>query len=470
MGSHSLGTRGRARRRVVATALSSVALGSAALGLAVNSPSFAAKVPARTTGHAKLHGSLNIMAFSVGTGDDVAKSRYAIAVKAVAPVKVSSPNGGFNDQTFLTALASGKAPDLVYMPSADLGTYIAKGALAPLTSCISSDHINMNMFTPGARQTVTYDGTVYGLPEFTNDTTIIANDTLLAQHGLTASDVSTTNWQKLSAVARKLAVVSGGKTQVIGFDPKVESLFPLWAKADGGAIVSSNGLKAELNSPQDIQALTFAVSLVNEQGGDNAFYSFRNTWNFFGNTNEFAENQVGAFPMQDWYYATLSSTSPQVRVTAVPFTNKHGKPIDFVTTNVWAIPAKATNKAAACAFAKAMTATSTWIAAAKNRIKLYKPKGYVFTGLFTGNHVADAAINKLAIQDARPGAPFLQAAVETYRVEADSFTIPVSPASEAINTAWQNAVQAALTGQMTPKAALDQAQSQAQAAINQAKV
>lgn len=454
---------------MVAATLSSVAVGSMALGLATTSTSFAARVPARSSGHAKLHGSLNIMGFSVGTGDDVAKSRYAIAEKAVAPVKVSSPNGGFNDQTFLTALASGKAPDLVYMPSADIGTYIAKGALYPFTSCIKSDHINMNLFTPGARQTVTYNGTVYGLPEFTNDTTIIVNDILLKQHGLSPSDLSTTDWKKLSALARKVAVVKDGKTQVIGFDPKVESLFPLWVKANGGAIVSKDGLKAELNSPQDIQALTYAVTLVNEQGGNNAFYSFRNTWNFFGNTNEFAQNQVGAFPMQDWYYNVLASTSPQVRVTAVPFTNKHGKPIDYVTTNDWVIPAKAPNKAAACAFAKAMTQTSTWLAAAKNRIALYKPKHEVFTGLFTGNHVADAQIAKLAIKNAAPGAPFLQAAIETYRVESHSFTIPVSPASEAINTAWQNAVQAALTGQMTPKAALDQAQSQAQSAINQAK-
>lgn len=463
MGSRSHGTPRRLRRRLAAAAV-----GSVAFGLVATSTSFAASTPARASGHAKLHGSLDIMGFGTN-GDDVAKSRFAIAQRAVAPVKVTAPNGGFNDATFLTALASGQAPDLVYMPSADIGTYIAKGALYPFTDCIKSEKINMNVFTPGARQTVTYDNKVYGLPEFTNDTTIIANDTLLKQHGLTPQDLSTTNWKKLSEVARKLAVVKGGKTQVIGFDPKVESLFPLWVKADGGSILSSNGLKAQLNSPAAVQALQFTASLIHQQGGDNSFYSFRNTWNFFGNTNEFALNQVGGFPMQDWYYNVLASTSPNVRVTAVPFTNKKGQPIDYVTTNDWVIPAKAKNKQAACVWAKTMTETSTWMAAAENRIRLYKPKHYVFTGLFTGNHVADAKIAKLAIKTAGPGAPFLQAAIETYRVEAHSFTVPVSPASEAVTTAWQNAVQAALTGQMTPKAALDQAQSQAQSAINQAK-
>jgi multiple sugar transport system substrate-binding protein len=454
----------RSSRRVLTrvglatTAAGTLVGGLAALAGASTAPRANASAP-----------TLTIMGFGTN-GDDVAMSRYKIAEKAVAPDKVIAPNGGFSDETFLTDLASGNAPDLIYMSNADIGTYAAKGALEPLTSCISSDHIDMGQFTPGARAEVTLDGTVYGIPEFTDDTTVIVDDAVLQQAGVSPSSLSTTNWTNLLALAKKLVRFSGGKLSRIGFDPKAESLFPLWAKADGGAILSTNGLKAELNSKADIQALTFDVALVDAQGGGNEFYAFRNTWNFFGNTNEFAENQVGAFPMQNWYYNVLASTSPNVAVTAVPFTTKKGTPIDYVTGSAWVIPKASKNKAAACEWAKTMTATSTWIAAAKNRIKLYTKEHYIFTGLQTGNHVADAAIVKLYNAYAKNLStnPFGQSVIESYKVEPYSFTIPNSPASEAVNTAWTTSVTAALNGTMTPTAALDQAQSQAQTAINQA--
>ena len=87
--------------------------------------------------------SLDIMGF--GTGDDVAETRAAIAKKAVG-MPVNRPSGGFNDQQFLAAVASGDVPDLVYLDRQKVGTYAAKGALVPLTSCIKSQKINMKQY------------------------------------------------------------------------------------------------------------------------------------------------------------------------------------------------------------------------------------------------------------------------------------------------------------------------------------
>jgi multiple sugar transport system substrate-binding protein len=457
---NSMSRLGKAQKKVVRGGVVMAAVGSLVCLAAFTPAGAAPKAP-------RSGSSLTIMGFGTN-GDDVAMSRFAIAEKAIAPTKVSAPNGGFSDETFLTDIASGNVPDLVYMSNDQIGTYAAFGALEPLTSCISSDHINMSQFTPGARAEVTLNGTVYGIPEFTDDTTIVVDNAVLKTAGLSPSAVSTTNWTKLLQLAKKLVEFKNGKLVRIGFDSKGESLFPLWAKAAGGAILTPNGLKAELNSPADIAALTFLVKLVNEQGGGNEFYAFRNTWNFFGNTNEFADNQVGAFPMENWYYNVLASTSPNVQVTAVPFTTESGQPIDYVTGSAWVIPKASKNKVAACAWAKAMTATSTWIAAANNRIKLYKQKNYTFTGLQTGNQVADAAIYKLYQQDEPANNPFAETVAESYKVEADSFTVPASPASEEVNDAWTTAVTAALNGQESPTNALNQAETQAQNAINNA--
>src|SRR4051794_31340622 len=74
-------------------------------------------------------GTLNIMGF--GTGDDVAETRAAIPPKAMGG-GVNRPSGGFNDQQFLAAVASGNSPDLVYLSRDKVGTYAAKGAFLPL--------------------------------------------------------------------------------------------------------------------------------------------------------------------------------------------------------------------------------------------------------------------------------------------------------------------------------------------------
>src|SRR3954451_2642061 len=70
--------------------------------------------------------TLKIMGFGTN-GDDVATTRFNIAKKAVAPDSVSAPNGGFDDQQFLAAVASHQVPDLVYWDRAKVGTYAAKG-------------------------------------------------------------------------------------------------------------------------------------------------------------------------------------------------------------------------------------------------------------------------------------------------------------------------------------------------------
>jgi multiple sugar transport system substrate-binding protein len=54
------------------------------------------------------------------------------------------------------------------------------------------------------------------------------------------------------------------------------------------------------------------------------------------------------------------------------------------------------------------------------------------------------------------------------QVQRFSFGIPASPASAEFAAAWQNAVNRVLAGQQSPKAALDQAQTEAIAAIKAA--
>jgi multiple sugar transport system substrate-binding protein len=409
-------------------------------------------------------GTLNIMGF--GTGDDVAESRAAIATAAVGGT-VNRPSGSFNDQQFLAAVASGNPPDLVYLDRQKVGTYAAKGAFLPLTSCISSQKINTKQYRIPAMNEITYKGKIYGIPEFYDVRTILVDNNVLDMAGVKLSGLDTSNWPKLLATAKKLVKIdSSGKVTRIGFDPKIPEFFPLWAKANGVDILSKDGLTPHLNDPRAVAALAYAVSLVNAQGGWDKFKSFRDTWDFFGSNNEIAADQVGAFPMEQWYYNVLAGSSPKVKITALQFRNKKRQPINYETGSAWAIPKGSKNPTAACTWMKAMTSTSTWLAAAKNRASIRKAKNQPYTGISTGNAVADKAIYDQTYTSINPF--FDQTVKKVLDVQRFSFAIPASPASAEFKQAWNDAITRVLAGQQTPKQALDQAQKESVAAIKAA--
>jgi multiple sugar transport system substrate-binding protein len=408
-------------------------------------------------------GTLNIMGF--GTGDDVAETRAAIATKAVGG-SVNRPSGGFNDQQFLAAVASGNSPDLVYLSRDKVGTYAAKGAFLPLTSCIKSHKINTKQYRIPAMNEITYKGKIYGIPEFYDVRTILVDNNVLDMAGVKLSGLDTSNWPRLLATAKKLVKIDNGKVTRIGFDPKIPEFFPLWAKANGVDILSKDGLHPHLNDPKAVAALAYAVSLVNAQGGWDKFKSFRDTWDFFGSQNEIAADQVGAFPMEQWYYNVLAGSSPKVHITALQFRNRKRQPINYETGSAWAIPKGSKNAAEACTWMKAMTSVSTWTAAAKNRAAIRASKNQPYTGISTGNAVADQAVYK-TVSKFNPY--FDQAVKKVLDVQRFSFNIPASPASAEFKQAWSDAATRALNGQQTAKQALDQAQKEAVAAIKAAK-
>jgi multiple sugar transport system substrate-binding protein len=410
-------------------------------------------------------GSLTIMGWGP-SGDEVKTTRIALATKAV-DASITNPSGGFNDQQFLAAVASGNPPDLVYMPREKVGTYAAKGALQPLASCIAKEKVNTKDYRIPALREASFAGKVFGLPEFYNNRTIIVNNDVAKAAGVPVADINTKNWAKLKQVSKKLAGYDGGNLTRIGFDPKLPEFFPLWSKANGVDILSKDGKTAHLNDKRAIEALTFAVGLINDQGGWGKFKAFRDTWDFFGSGNQVAKNQIGAWPMENFYYATLQQNSPKVDVTGVPFVNRKGGPIDFTTGSAWVIPKGAKNFDNACTYAATITSTDAWMAAAKARIDSLHGRGLGFAGLFTGNTTADLKVyNQYA--NTNNQTPFDKAYKTNLDVQRYAFTVAPSAGGAEFQVAWQDAVNRVLAGQQTPAQALNQAQKEAQAAINAA--
>jgi len=404
--------------------------------------------------------------YGFGTGDDVAVNRAKVAKAALAPAKVKNPEGAFAPEAFLTRVAAGDVPDVIYVDRQQIATLAAKGALDPIDECVKDQSIDTSQYNKAALDEVTYQGKLYALPEFTNQRTIIVNDKAARDAGLDPGSISTTNWNELLRQAKAMTRMSGGQLSRIGFDPKIPEFFIMWTHANGAELVNSDGTKVDFTNPKVVQALEYTKSLVDAQGGWNRFKAFRDTWDFFGKHNQVAADQIGAWPMESWYYNVIAQNSPDAKVTAVPFTDRKGKPFTFISGSGWAIPHGAKNPALACTWMKEMTSVKAWLAAAKARAAATAQKGQVFTGLYTANSVADRKILDDVYQ---PQSPAYDKAVKLLvDVQRNAIAFPPSPAGAKIQDALTNAINKVLVGEASPRAALQQAQAAAQRAIDQA--
>ena len=448
---------------------SGLVLSMAALSVVVAASVASAQPAERASVSGPSQAGRTLTVYGLGGRDDVAQGRLDIANKVIEGLgsKVENPVAGFNDQAFLARLAARDIPDLVHMGRDSIGTYAARNALLPLANCIASENINRKAYRQAALSQVTYKGQLYGLPEFTNQITIIVNNNIARQAGVNVADVQTTKWASLRQANKKMLRIENGRLTRIGFDPKLPEFFPLWVKWFGKDLISKNGLTAQLNTKEAIAALEFAHSLIRDHGGWDRFKAFRDTFDFFGRENQYAKNQLGAMPIESFYYNTLAEGAP-VDITAKFFTNRKGGPITMLSGNAWAIPRGARNPDLACKYIKALQSVAAWKAVAKSRFDLRKRQGRAFTGLYTANTTADVEIFE-DIYQPMGNKQFDDAVTLLVRAPRYAFAIPLSPASAEFRQAWVDGVNRVLTGSQTARQALNQAQREAQAAIDKAK-
>lgn len=406
-------------------------------------------------------GVVDTMGFSLQ--DVIASTRVQEVESTYPKLRIKVAEGGFDEQQFLSAVASGEPPSAVYLDREELGTYAARNALMPLDECIESQGIDMGQYRESAVEQVTYDGHVYGIPEFFTTRVVLVNTDAVAD----PQSVDTSDWPQLAALAQRLSQSTDGQLSRIGVDPKIPEFFPLWVHANGGQLISDDGRSANLDSPEAVEALEYTVSLVEQSARWAQFKAFRDTWDFFGDQNQFVADQIGAFPMEDWYFDVLAEVAPKTPVTAVPFKNREGEPITYASGLAWAVPAGAANPEGACAFMKTMTATDTWVAAAEASKEDRKSSGGAYLGTYTANEEADEVIFDEVWEPT--GQRNLDEATRlVLSLQDDAFSLPASPAGAQVKKAWEDAVLRALEGEQTPAEALNQAQQEAEDALAQA--
>lgn len=410
----------------------------------------------------------NLNAWGFDNADDVGKSRLAYAKQQLKDVTIKIDETPFDAQKFTTRVAGGNVPDVVQMDRAFVATYAAQGLIMPLDKCFSAHGVDADkQYYPFVMDDVTYKDQIWAVPQFYQPPAIILNKRVMDAAGVTPDEINTSKHDELLAAIKKMYKANGGNPVTLGFDPVPTGQPELWFLGFGGAVYTDKGAP-DLDNPNNAKALTFLKELLDAQGGYAKYKSFTDSFDVFGDGNQYVKDQVGAQVNAQWYVNVLTPYVDKVDISAVPFRDQSGQPFAVAGGTSFVIPVGAKNPDAACAWALDLTSQDAWMAAGAARAKtLAKTPGAINTGLFTGSPAADKAIRSKYVKPS--GNKGFDETINTYYdVVKSGKSLGASPAGQAIKTEEQNAITSALLGEKSPKQALADAQATAMRAYNKA--
>lgn len=427
------------------------------------------------TGGMDASGDIFVYGFSYESTDDVvARTRVEYTQEQYPDLNVSFSESGFDSAGFLTSLQSDDPPDVVRISRDIIGSYIASGRLQPLDECISASGVDTSIYREAAIQQLTSDGTLYALPDFFDTAIWMGSAAEMQEDGVDPESVDWSDWDAIAEANEQLLTGSGDDLEEIGIDPKVAgdySFFGLWVHANGGQLLSEDGMESLLDTPEVLEALEFTKGIIDAHGGVTPFLDFRGNvdvnGDFFGSPNQFDLGSEAAFPMQEWYLNVLSENSPDLDLFTTPFLTREGDPITFQEGQGWAIVEGSDNPEGACAFITSMVATDAWVAAAEVRQQQREEEGLPFTGVYSGNREADDIIfgEMVDLSEFPEFEEGVNAVMESWE---GAYAIPASPAGEEFKQIVLDAIDQALTGAQSPEEALQTADEEAQSAIDAA--
>ena len=305
------------------------------------------------------------------------------------------------------------------------------------------------------------------MPQFFQPLALMVNKRVLEKAGVSLDQLDTSKPDQIVAVAEKLQQQKGSNPSLVGFDPDLPGSAYMWFEVFGGGTNDETG-QPTLDDPNNAKALTWMKQVMDAQGGFAKVKSFKDTWDFFGDKNQFVQDQVAVQTAQQWYVNVLSNTKDDVSLAAVPIKTLDGEPIAMAGGTAFAVAAAGKNKSAACAWAINATSEAAWVAAGQARAKTVEEKNSINTGLFTASPGADEAVRTQFVKPSG-NEDFDQVIGAFYEVLPGNVSRGASAVGQLLDQNFNNAVSVALTGEKSPEEALAEAQAAALRAWDQSK-
>src|SRR3954454_20499889 len=248
-------------------------------------------------------------------------------------------------QKFGTAAASGSAPDVASIDLVFLPYFASQGALEDITDVANSLPYKDSL-SPAHRKLATYEGKTYALPFTAEGSVLYYNKDLFKKAGIKSPPTTTA---EIAADAKKIRALGKdtygyafagacGGCNVFEFTPHI------WAS--GGDVLSSDGKKATLDSPQVTDGLQFYRDMyaagvmppgVKTDSGNQQAPTF-------------SSGKLGMTPLGAFAVSTFKAS--KINFDVAPLPGFDGSNSSFAGGDEIAIPSGSKNKAAGQEFIK----------------------------------------------------------------------------------------------------------------------
>lgn len=220
-------------------------------------------------------------------------------------------------ETVLTRLREGKAPDIVRIHSSWIKQF--SPYLYPLPQKVMTKDEFANTFYPAAREALTVNGEIYGIPLHYDGLLLLANKKLLDDDKVAFP----TTWEEFRDAASKLTKVSGNAKKITQAGAAIGVASNISNASD---ILSLMFLQSGLKIPDDINTQSAVETLTFY----NIFYKSDKVWDesLPVSTLAFSRGQVAFIFAPSWQIMEIKNLNPglDIQVGSVPqVTDLNGK-------------------------------------------------------------------------------------------------------------------------------------------------
>ena len=329
-------------------------------------------------------------------------------------------------------------PDVILYSASQVPAAVARGAVEPLDELAQREEFNAKDLLDAAREPVLIEGKLYAVPLDGYSLALFYNVKAVEQAGLNPGKPPSSR-EDLLAWAKTLTADTDGDGKVdrcglaIPADNVVTArIWYSWFCQNGGRFLDSSGRKCQVNSPQGVQALQFAVDLARAAESPPGESDPE---------KDFAAGRAAMILQGPWAISEFAARDG-LRFRTARFPTVFGKPAVWAGEHCFSVSkqAEVSQKRAAMVFIKWMSDKS-WMWAQSGQIPARKSilKSKKFTGSPIYAH-QKPFIDQLSGTVQSPAAPALA------EVFGETGRGPLAPN-----------IEAAMSGRESPKQALDAA-------------
>ena len=235
-------------------AIAAVAVGLAALTAACSSGNGFSSSTASTASTGKAtKTTLTLMFGSSGPAETSAVQAAAKAFTKQSGIPVQVIAASNLTQQVAQGFAGGQPPDVFYLDPLTMQSYAKDGVLDAYPSTLP----NSGGFATALAQAFTYKGTFVCEPKDASTLALYINTTDWQQAGLGAPP---SNWSQLQADAKKLTTGGRAGLTIDQTHSGIDEFF----YQNGGTVTNPAGTAVQLDSPQNVQALTFLKGMLSQ--------------------------------------------------------------------------------------------------------------------------------------------------------------------------------------------------------------